>query len=117
MKFLLDAHLPPSLCGVFQRAGHDAVHTTALPSGNATVDKSINELAEQEQRVVVTKDSDFYFSHQLHGKPARLLLVKAGNLRLRDLLKLFEDHLPEIIAALENNSLVEIDRVRIIAHK
>jgi predicted nuclease of predicted toxin-antitoxin system len=53
----------------------------------------------------------------LHGKPAKLLLVKAGNLRLRDLLKLFEDHLPEIVAALERNSLVEIDRVRVTVHK
>ena len=117
MKFLLDAHLPPSLCGVFQRAGHDAVHTASLPAANATQDKFLNQLAESEQRVVVTKDSDFYFSHQLHGKPARLLLVRAGNLRLRALLKLFEEHLPEIVAALENNSLVEIDRVRITVHK
>ena len=117
MKFLLDAHLPPSLCGVLQRAGHDAVHTASLPSANATQDKFLNQLAESEQRVVVTKDSDFYFSHQLHGKPARLLLVRAGNLRLRALLKLFEEHLPEIVAALENNSLVEIDRVRVTVHK
>ncbi len=27
MKFLIDAHLPPSLRAVFQAAGHDAIHT------------------------------------------------------------------------------------------
>ena len=68
----------------------------------------------REQRVVVSKDSDFYYSHLLHGKPPRLLLVRVGNLRLRELLKLFETHLPEIVAALEKNPLVEIDRVRVI---
>jgi predicted nuclease of predicted toxin-antitoxin system len=31
MKFLIGAHLPPSLRGVFQAAGHDAIHTLDLP--------------------------------------------------------------------------------------
>ena len=116
MRFLLDAHLPPSLGRVFAAAGHDAVHTSSLQTGNATADGTLAELSERERRVVVTKDSDFYYSHMLHGKPAKLLLVRAGNLRLRDLVKLFETHLPEIISALENNSLVEIDRSQITIH-
>ena len=31
MKFLVDAHLPPGLCGLLQAAGHDARHTHQLP--------------------------------------------------------------------------------------
>ncbi len=117
MKFLIDAHLPPSLCRVFTAAGQDAIHTISLATGNETPDGKLTELAACEQRVIVSKDSDFYFSHLLQGRPEKLLLVQVGNMRLRDLLKLFETHLPEIVAALENNSLVEIDRVRLTVHE
>jgi predicted nuclease of predicted toxin-antitoxin system len=109
MKFLVDAHLPPGLGGLLQAAGHDAVHTRELPNQNLTADEVINTLSLAEQRVVVTKDSDFYHSHVLHGKPWKLLLIRTGNIRTRDLKSLFERHLPEIVTALEQHSLVELD--------
>ena len=117
MKFVVDAHLPPGLCALLQAAGHDAIPTRQLPAQNRTPDEAINTLSLGEQRVVITKDSDFYHSHLLHGKPWKLLLVRTGNIRTRDLNGLFQRHLPEIIAALEENSLVELDRqtVRVIA--
>ncbi len=116
MKFLVDAHLPRALCAVLQAAGHEAIHTSQLPAQNRTTDKVINALSVKEERVVVTKDADFYHSHVLHRKPWKLLLVRTGNTRTRDLKALFERDLPEIIAAFERNSLVELDRktVRII---
>ncbi len=116
MNFLVDAHLPPGLCAVLESAQHDAVHTRHLAARNRTSDVVINELSVKEQRVVVTKDTDFYHSHLLHGKPWKLLLVRTGNLRARDLKALFEQHLPAILAALEQNSLVELDRqsVRVV---
>ena len=113
MKFLVDAHLPPGLCGLLQSAGHDAIHTRQLSAQNLTADDIINSLSMQEQRVVVTKDSDFYHSHVLHGKPWKLLLILTGNIRTRDLKSLFERHLPEILSALENHSLVELDWNRV----
>jgi predicted nuclease of predicted toxin-antitoxin system len=117
MKFVVDAHLPPGLCALLQAAGHDAVHTSGLPARNRTPDEILNELSFREQRVVVTKDSDFYHSHLLHGKPWKLLLVRTGNIRTRDLKTLFQTHLSTIVAALDQNSLVELDRqkVRVIA--
>lgn len=69
MKFLIDAHLPPSLRAVFLAAGHDALHTMDLPSQNASKDGALNSVSMAEQRVVVTKDTDFYYSHLLHGRP------------------------------------------------
>ena len=66
MKFLVDAHLPPGLCALLHAAGHDALHTTGLPAHNQTSDRVINELSATEQRVVISKDTDFYYSHVLH---------------------------------------------------
>jgi len=113
MNFLVDAHLPPSLCALLQTAGHDALHTSLLTARNRTPDEILNELSLREHRVVVTKDSDFYHSHLLHGKPWKLLLVRTGNIRARDLKALFQTHLAAIVAALEKNSLVELDRQKV----
>lgn len=117
MKFVVDAHLPPRLCVVLQAAGHDATHTGQLAARNQTPDEIINQLSLTEQRVVVTKDSDFYHSHLLLGKPWKLLLVRTGNIRTRELTELFQRHLPAIVAAFDKNSLVELDRkaVQIVA--
>ncbi|NQX01735.1 DUF5615 family PIN-like protein [bacterium] len=109
MKFLIDAHLPPSLRGVFQAAGHDAIHTLDLPLRNASRDGILNEVSMAEMRVVVTKDTDFYHSHLLHGRPWKLVLVKTGNLGLGATRQMFETHLPSIEAALLSCSLVELD--------
>ena len=67
MKFLIDAHLPPSLRTVFQAAGHNAIHTLDMPDQNASRDGLLNEVSMAEMRVVVTKDTDFYYSHLLHS--------------------------------------------------
>jgi predicted nuclease of predicted toxin-antitoxin system len=116
MNFLVDAHLPPGLCAVLQAAGHDTRHTRQLPAQNRTSDEVLNELSVKERCVVVTKDTDFYHSHLLHGKPWKLLLIRTGNIRACELKTLFEQHLPTIMTALERNSLVELDRktVRVV---
>ena len=110
MKFLVDAHLPPSLAAALRAAGHDAVHTRDLPAQNRTRDGVINEISLQDQRVVITKDTDFFYSHILQGRPWKLLLVRMGNIGASELRELFARHLPAILAALQTHSLVEIDR-------
>jgi len=116
MKFLLDAHIPPSLCSIIRAAGHEADHVSGLPGGNRTPDRVINQIAARESYVVVSKDSDFYYSHVMHGAPPKLILVRVGNMRARDLKCLFQRNLPEIVTALSIHTLVEIEQsiVRIL---
>jgi predicted nuclease of predicted toxin-antitoxin system len=109
MKFLVDAHLPPALCVLLREAGHDSLHTLELPNQNRTADSFLNQLSMTEQRALITKDTDFYHSHLLHGRPWKLLLVRTGNARTRDLTALFARHLDEILAALDTHTLVELD--------
>jgi predicted nuclease of predicted toxin-antitoxin system len=113
MRFLVDAHLPRSLCAALARQGHDVVHTLDLPAGNATKDSVINQVSFDDQRVVISKDTDFFYSYLLQGRPWKLLLVRTGNISTRDLRALFERNLPAIEAALQNYSLVEIDRATV----
>lgn len=110
MKFLVDAHLPRRLCLILMRRGHDAIHTHTLPDQNATRDGIINRISIAEQRVVISKDSDFFYSHLLHGCPWKLLLLKTGNISTRDLIAMFGRNLPSIESALEVYTLVEVDR-------
>lgn len=110
MKFLVDAHLPAAVCRVLREAGHDVLHTSDLPDANRTKDRAINAQSIRDRRVVVTKDTDFYYSHLLQGRPWKLLLVRTGNLRMRDLTSLFEKNLPLILEALTSNTLVELDQ-------
>jgi predicted nuclease of predicted toxin-antitoxin system len=59
MRFLVDAQLPRRPCAWFDESDCDAIHTLDLPDGNSTTDEQIIALATKEQRVVVSKDSDF----------------------------------------------------------
>lgn len=84
MKFFVDAHLPPSLCAVLERHGHDANHTLDLPAKNATKDGVLNQISLDQQRVVILKDSDFFYFHLVLGRPWKLVLVKTGNMSTED---------------------------------
>ena len=117
MKFLVDAQLPVRLARRLAPVGHDVVHTSELPAGNRTTDADICRLADAEDRVVVTKDRDFRDSHLLRSTPRRLLIVATGNINNEALLRLFDEHLDAVIAALEEARYVEIGSDRLIVHK
>ncbi|MEU6641751.1 DUF5615 family PIN-like protein [Saccharomonospora sp. NPDC046836] len=116
MKFLVDAQLPARLARFLAAAGHDCIHTTALPHGNHSTDEDIAILADAEGRVVVSKDRDFRDNHLLRGTPRRLLIVATGNISNNDLLALFEKHLAIITETLYEADLVELGPRQIIIH-
>ena len=57
MKFLLDAHLPPSLKKVFADNGFNAIHTLELPAKNETSDAEIIEALNTHNLIELHKDS------------------------------------------------------------
>ncbi|MGD9529580.1 DUF5615 family PIN-like protein [Pseudonocardia sp.] len=116
MKFLVDAQLPARLARFLADAGHDAIHTSELPDGNRTTDTRIAELADREDRVVVTKDRDFRDGHLLTGSPRRLLVVATGNITNAALTILFVKHLDAIVRALDEADFVELTPTTLIVH-
>jgi predicted nuclease of predicted toxin-antitoxin system len=90
--------------------GCNAVHTLDLPNGNRTTDQEVMDTADQQQRVVVTKDADFVDSHLLHGRPAKLLLISTGNISNRDLEQLIMPLPPDILREFQTNAFLELDR-------
>lgn len=116
MKLLIDAHLPRRLAISLQRAGFDAIHTLDLPQGNRTADGDINQLSIAEQRVVITKDSDFVDSFVLRKEPWKLLLVSTGNIRNAELLELFAANIDKIVQEFAAFDFIEITRTNLITH-
>jgi predicted nuclease of predicted toxin-antitoxin system len=126
MKFIVDAQLPRRIARALQTWGYDAIHTLDLPAGNTTSDFQIAQLADQEGRVVITKDSDFVDSFLLRAEPERLLLraeperlllISTGNITNDELLSLLCKNLSEIERMFTQGVFVEISRQHLTLHQ
>jgi len=113
VKFAIDAQLPRRMVGWIASGGGDAIHTLDLPESNRTKDKDFCILADADDRIVVTKDSDFVDSHILVGSPKKLLLISTGNIRNSDLEILVQAALSDIIREFATNDFLELSRAGI----
>src|ERR1700684_346116 len=113
MKFFIDAQVPRRMVSWLNSVGCDALHTLDMPDGNRTTDTQIIARADQEQRIVVTKDADFVNEHVLHGRPAKLLLVSTGNISNRELEALVVPMIPDIMREFQTNAFLELGRTGI----
>jgi len=117
MKFIVDAQLPERLKFWLIENGHEAIHTNDLPEKHLTLDTQIIDYAEKENRIVVTKDSDFYKYHLIKGVPKRLLFVTIGNVVNRELVRLFELNFPKIEQYFASgNNVIEFSNNSITVH-
>lgn len=117
MNFLVDAQLPKSLSNLLNYRGHNAIHTLDLPLNNATPDSEIIKLSSEEQRIVITKDSDFLDSFLVNSLPEKLIIVKTGNIPNIQLLKIFDTNLDLIVSMISRSNLVEINKSDIAEHQ
>ncbi len=117
MNFLVDAQLPVRLARFLQTAGYDTIHTKDLPQQNATTDIEINTLSMEQNRIVISKDRDFFDSFLIRQQPYKLLLVTTGNIRNAELEALFKTNLPQIRTLFSQHSLIEMSHNLIIVHQ
>jgi predicted nuclease of predicted toxin-antitoxin system len=116
VKFLIDTQLPAKLARVLGAAGHDVLHTSQLPDGSRTTDAALCALADEDDRIIVTKDRDFRNSHLLDHSPQRLLVVSTGNISNRDLIALFSNNLETLVEALSEATFVELGSAGLVIH-
>ena len=114
MKFIVDAQLPRKLSGMLVSRGFDSIHTLDLPAKNLTPDNEIIEICEKQNRIIITKDSDFYDSKIIRNKPKKLIVIQTGNIRNEILFTLFETHFDKIIQLIEQFDVVEMNLDSII---
>ena len=117
MKFLVDANLPFKLALNLRNKGFDVLHTDNLPHKEETSDKEIRDLSVEQDRIVISKDSDFLDSHLIVGMPKKFLYISTGNIINRDLILLIEQNLLQIIQLFKEYDLIELDNVELILHE
>lgn len=106
MRFLIDAQLPPALCGWFEERGFEAEHVTRRLGGQ-TPDVQIAACAASEGLVLVTKDDDFAFRHP--PTDDQLLWLRCGNITNQALRVWLEERWAPILAAVEaGEKLIEV---------
>ena len=116
MRVLVDAHLPRRLAEFLNTQGVESKHTLDLPKKNSTPDPEIIQIADQEDRIVISKDNDFFDNYILDGCPKKLLIVSTGNINNRKLIRLFEKNMATLKSLFEVHYVIEIDEEDIQVH-
>ncbi|MBI4658610.1 MAG: DUF5615 family PIN-like protein [Verrucomicrobia bacterium] len=93
------------------------VFTLELAQENRTPDRSLLALANRDQRVLITKDTDFEITHELGQGPPKLLLITTGNIHNDELLALFARHEETLLGLLDKHTFIELSRSQVIVHR
>ena len=113
MKFIVDAQLPVTLAKLIQWKGNDCLHTDDLPDKEKTGDDELRNISLGQNRIIISKDTDFLQSHLLKGVPPKLLMVTTGNIGNKQLIRIFDKNWEEIIKLFHHHSLIEVDNFEI----
>ena len=116
MKFLVDENLSPILADLLGEAGHDASHVRNLGMQGAT-DHVVMAKAEEEQRVLISADTDFGSLLARTGAklPSVLLIRRLAGRRAAEQATIILANLPAVSQDLDDGAIVVLtdDWVRI----
>jgi predicted nuclease of predicted toxin-antitoxin system len=108
MRLLLDQGLPRSSAEILRNKGWDVQHTGEIGMSRAT-DRQILEYARDEQRVVITLDSDFHAILAVENLDSpSVVRIRQEGLRGQELTELVENIWARIGQQLENGAMATI---------
>jgi len=116
MRFLLDANVSPLVAARLTEAGHSAVHVREIGLSDAG-DEQIMDVAAQDERVVVSQDTDFtnLLYYRKASGPSLILLRNLPEVTAAEIAELIVVNLPQLEDALVKGAVVSIvaDRLRV----
>lgn len=98
MRWLLDAHFPVRLAVYLRDRGHDCDRVVDVGLGRAS-DIEVWREAIRTDRIVVSRDEDFWFLALREGDAGRLLWVRLGNCSASMLVAAMERAHDEVVEA------------------
>jgi predicted nuclease of predicted toxin-antitoxin system len=117
VKFLVDECLPPSMAGMLRAAGHDCVHAYELSLGGQP-DEQIMALADRENRILISADTDF--GELLANAPVlapSVILLRRTDKRAGSLAAVVIANLEQVTEDLAAGALIVISDTRIRARR
>jgi predicted nuclease of predicted toxin-antitoxin system len=114
VKFLVDQNLSPTLVALLRTAGHDVVHTGDIDLAMAD-DRDIVKTAAQQDRVIVSADTDFgtLLAERGATSPSVVLLRLRSPRRARQLAELLLANLDAVVDDLDSGAIVVLEDERI----
>ena len=108
MKFLVDNQLPAALAIFLRKRGFDCQHVLEAGLGEA-LDAEICRYARIQERIIVSKDEDFFYAAKRPDTDVKLVWVRLGNCRTSELLEAFARSWPRIESCLKaGDRIVEV---------
>ncbi len=112
-EFLIDANLPYRF-SIW--SGEDYVHQFDL--GDTWSDEKIWEYAQANNLTIVTKDADFSNRIMMSESPPKIIHLRIGNMKLKELETFITREWNEIVRWSKSNKLVSVyrDEIEIISN-
>jgi len=108
VKFLIDNQLPAALVSYLRNHGFDCQHVLEVGL-DASPDSEVYRYAETEERIIVTKDEDFFYLARRPQARVQVVWVRLGNCRTSFLLDAFERLWPTIESCIKaGDQIVEV---------
>jgi predicted nuclease of predicted toxin-antitoxin system len=109
-RFLIDVNLPYRF-SLWE--GEAYVHMKDIDE--TWTETRIWQYARDQKMVIVSKDADFSDRVMISEPPPRVVHIRTGNMRMRDLHGMLTDLWPRIVELSATNRLVQVYRDRIEA--
>jgi predicted nuclease of predicted toxin-antitoxin system len=104
VKLLLDHNLSPDLIWRLKDLFPASSHAYLLGLDRSP-DQEVWEYARKEDFVIVTKDADFVDLSLLFGFPPKVVWIRRGNCRTKDIENIIRNHYSEVLALGEDETM------------
>lgn len=109
-KYLIDANLPYYF---YLWNSDDYIHQFDIDDQSR--DEKIWDYAKENKLVIVTKDADFSNMMVLYGPPPKVIHLKIGNMKLKELYNFLSRNWPQVLILIEESKMVNVYHDRIEA--